>query len=143
VGVVLAALLCVQGSIWARPTWGVWWDWDPRLTTTAVMLFAFLGIIALRSFVEDPAQRAAWSAVATVVAYVDVPIVYFSVRWWNSLHQMQSSPATVSPAFYLPLRLNAFGLLFLMAGLITLRARLARRRLAAQLLPPPVTTEAV
>ncbi len=138
VGVVLAALLCVQGSIWARPTWGVWWDWDPRLTTTAVMLLAFVGIIALRSFVEDPSQRATWSAVATVIAYVDVPIVYFSVRWWNSLHQAQSSPATVSPAFYLPLRLNAFGVLFVMAGFITLRAGLARRRLAGQLAPPPV-----
>ncbi|HEY7411997.1 MAG TPA: cytochrome c biogenesis protein CcsA [Vicinamibacteria bacterium] len=142
VGVLLSGLLCVQGSIWARPTWGVWWDWDPRLTTTAVMFFAFLGIIALRSFVDDPAQRATWAAVATIVAYVDVPIVYFSVRWWNSLHQMQSSPATVSPAFYLPLRTNAFGMLFVMAGFITLRARLARRRLAAQLAPPPALTRA-
>jgi heme exporter protein C len=138
VGVVLAGLLCMQGSIWARPTWGVWWDWDPRLTTTAVLLLAFVGIIALRSFVDDPAQRATWSAVATVIAYVDVPIVYFSVRWWNSLHQVQSSPATVSPAFYLPLRLNAFGILFVMAGFITLRAGLARRRLSLHLAPPPL-----
>jgi heme exporter protein C len=76
--------------------------------------------------------------VATVIAYVDVPIVYFSVRWWNSLHQVQSSPATVSPAFYLPLRLNAFGILFVMAGFITLRAGLARRRLSLHLAPPPL-----
>ena len=62
VGVVLAALLCMQGSIWARPTWGVWWDWDPRLTTTAVLLFAFNGILALRHFVDDPVRRATWSA---------------------------------------------------------------------------------
>ena len=54
VGVVLAFLLCCQGAIWAKPTWGVWWDWDPRLTTTAVLLFAFLGILALRKFVDDP-----------------------------------------------------------------------------------------
>jgi heme exporter protein C len=75
VGVVLAFLLCCQGSIWAKPTWGVWWDWDPRLTTTAVLLFAFLGILALRKFVDDPVRRAIWSAVATIIAYVDVPIV--------------------------------------------------------------------
>jgi heme exporter protein C len=136
VGVVLAALLCMQGAIWARPTWGVWWDWDPRLTTTAVMLFAFIGILALRQFVDDPARRASWSAVATVIAYADVPLVYFSVRWWNSLHQMQSSPETVSSPFHLPLRLNAFGVLFLMCGLIALRARLAELRLRDELAPP-------
>ncbi|MEO8035476.1 MAG: cytochrome c biogenesis protein CcsA, partial [Acidobacteriota bacterium] len=106
VGVILAFLLCCQGAIWAKPTWGVWWDWDPRLTTTAVLLFAFLGIIALRHFVPDPSRRAAWSAVATIIAYADVPIVYYSVRWWNSLHQLQSSPATVSKQFHIPLGLN-------------------------------------
>ena len=116
VGVVLSALALLQGSIWARPTWGVWWDWDPRLTTTAVLLFAFGGILALRQFVDDPVKRATWSAVATIIAYVDVPIVYFSVRWWNSLHQMQSTPETVSRAFHWPLRINAFGVLFLMIG---------------------------
>jgi heme exporter protein C len=137
VGVVLAILLCIQGAIWAKPTWGVWWDWDPRLTTTAVLVLAFSGIIALRSFVEDPQRRAVWSAVAAIVAYIDVPIVYFSVKWWNSLHQMQSTPETVSKAFHLPLRINAFGILFLMWGLIALRSRLAALRLERQLAPPP------
>jgi heme exporter protein C len=137
VGVVLSSLLCIQGSIWAKPTWGVWWDWDPRLTTTAVLVLAFSGIIALRSFVDDPGRRAVWSAVAAIVAYVDVPIVYFSVKWWNSLHQMQSSPETVSRAFHWPLRINAFGILFLMWGLIALRARIAALRLERQLAPPP------
>jgi heme exporter protein C len=125
VGVTLSALLCVQGSIWAKPTWGVFWDWDPRLTTTAVMVFAFGAILALRQFVDDPVKRATWSAVAAIIAYADVPIVYFSVKWWNSLHQTQSSPETVSRAFHWPLRINAFGMLFLMTGLISLRARLA------------------
>ena len=135
-GIVLAGLLCTQGSIWAKPTWGVWWDWDPRLTTTAVMFFAFSGILALRRFVDDPVKRATWSAVATIIAYVDVPIVYFSVRWWNSLHQMQSSPSTVSAPFLIPLRLNAFGILFLMTGLIMLRSRVAALRLEGELAPP-------
>ena len=137
VGVVLSSLLCIQGAIWAKPTWGVWWDWDPRLTTTAVLVLAFSGIIALRSFVDDPQRRAVWSAVAAIVAYVDVPIVYFSVKWWNSLHQMQSSPETVSRAFHWPLRINAFGILFLMWGMIALRARIAALRLERQLQPPP------
>jgi heme exporter protein C len=100
------------------------------------MLFAFMGILALRRFVDDPVRRATWSAVATVIAYADVPLVYFSVRWWNSLHQVQSTPETVSPAFHLPLRLNAFGVLFLMSGLIALRARTGALRLRAELAPP-------
>jgi heme exporter protein C len=138
IGVVLGALLCFQGATWAKPTWGVWWDWDPRLTTTAVLVFAFAGILALRHLVDDPVRRATWSAVATIIAFVDVPIVYFSVKWWNSLHQLQSSPETVSSAFHWPLRVNAFGILFLMCALIALRGRVAALRLRSELAPPPM-----
>ena len=143
IGVLLAFLLCCQGAIWAKPTWGVWWDWDPRLTTTAVLLFAFLGIIALRRFVDDPVKRAVWSSVATIIAYADVPIVYYSVRWWNSLHQQQSTPSTVSKQFWLPLRTNAFGILFLMTAFIMLRARIASLRLEQELAPPPAPSPAL
>jgi heme exporter protein C len=139
-GVLLSLLLCTQGAIWAKPTWGVWWDWDPRLTTTAVMLVAFVGILALRHFVEDPRRRAVWSSVSTVVAYASVPIVYFSVRWWNSLHQLQSSPQTVDGAMVTPLRINAFGMLFVLVAFTTLRSQIARRRLSQELAPPPVPT---
>jgi heme exporter protein C len=141
--VVLCALLCTQGAIWAKPTWGVWWDWDPRLTTMAVLLFAFGGILALRQFVDDPVKRAVWTAVAVIVAYADVPIVYFSVRWWNSLHQIQSTPETVSRAFHWPLRINAFGVLFLVAGLVDLRARLASLRREAEAPPLPAAAAGV
>lgn len=137
VSVVLGLLLCLQGSIWAKPTWGVWWDWDPRLTTMAILVFAFAGILALRRFVEDPTRRAVWSSVASIIAAVDVPIVYFSVKWWNSLHQLQSNPKTVSSAFYAPLRINAFGVLFLAAAMLILRARIAALRLEHELTPPP------
>jgi heme exporter protein C len=136
---LLAFLLCIQGSIWAKPTWGVWWDWDPRLTSTAVFLFALLGINALRQFVDDPQRRAVWSAVATIIASVDLPIVYFSVKWWNSLHQQQSTPQTVSSPFHLPLRLNAFGILFLVIGFLMLRSRLAAHRLEREMAMPPMT----
>lgn len=142
IGVVLSLLLCMQGAIWAKPTWGVWWDWDPRLTTTAVMVFAFGGILALRAFVDDPVKRAVWSAVACIVAFADVPIVYFSVKWWNSLHQAQSTPETVSKAFHWPLRINAFGILFLWTGLVALRARVAALRLRSEIAPPlPESTQ--
>ena len=135
---LLAFMLCCQGSIWAKPTWGVWWDWDPRLTSVAVLLFAFIGIIALRNFVDDAARRAIWSSVATIIAAVDLPIVYFSVKWWNSLHQQPSSPKTVSSAFYIPLRVNAFAILFLLTGFIMLRSRLASRRLANEVATLPM-----
>ncbi len=136
VGVVFSFLLCVQGSLWAKPTWGVWWDWDPRLTTVAVMLFAFLGVLALRHFVEDPVRRAAWSAVATIVSFADVPIVYFSVRWWNSLHQLQTSPKMMDKAMARPLHINALAVMALAAAFIILRAKLAETRLRDQLAPP-------
>ncbi len=139
VGTLFAFLLCCQGSIWAKPTWGVWWDWDPRLTTTAVLLFATLGILALRNFVEDPMKRAVWSSVATIIASVDLPIVYFSVKWWNSLHQVQTTPQTVSSPFHLPLRVNAFGVLFLMIGFIMVRTRIAANRLERELAEPELT----
>lgn len=137
-GVVFGFLLCCQGAIWAKPTWGVWWDWDPRLTTTAVLIFAFLGILALRKFVDDPVKRGIWSSVATIIAYVDVPIVYFSVKWWNSLHQQQSSPNTVSKPFWIPLRANAFGILLLMTAFIMLRSRISALRREHELAPPPL-----
>ena len=142
VGVLLAFLLCCQGAIWAKPTWGVWWDWDPRLTSVAVLLMASLGIVALRNFVDDPQRRATWSAVATIIAAVDLPIVYYSVKWWNSLHQQQSTPQTVSSAFHLPLRVNAFGVLFVMIGFIMLRTRIAAMRLRNETAVPQHYEEA-
>jgi heme exporter protein C len=137
-GVVLSALLTVQGSIWARPTWGVWWTFDPRLTTTAILVFAFAGILALRNTLAEPRRRAMVTSVAAIVASADVPLVYFSVRFWNSLHQIQSSPETVSNAFVWPLRVNAIAVLLLMAGLVTLRAETAARLREAGSEPPPL-----
>ncbi len=137
VGLVLGCLLIVLGSIWARPTWGVWWDWDPRLTSVAVMLLMYAGVAALRSFVEDPTQRATWSAVASILAFVNIPIVYFSVRWWRSLHQIQSSPSTVDPEMVIPLRINAFAMLFLAIWFVAMRYRLAKIVRGWELKPCP------
>lgn len=88
VGVVFAALTLITGSIWGRPTWGVWWTWDARLTSTALLLALFLGYLALRRApMGDTARRSMVSAIGAVVAAVDVPIVHYSVQWWRTLHQ--------------------------------------------------------
>lgn len=135
--VVLCFLLSLQGAIWAKPTWGVWWDWDPRLTTVAILLMAFLGIAALRRFVEDPMRRATWSAVATVIGFIDVPIVYYSVKWWNSLHQQQSTVSGVAREFRIPLLLNFAALMLFIVGVLVLRARVAAVRAEEELPPVP------
>ena len=129
VGVVLNVLLLIQGMLWARPTWGIWWTWgDVRLVFSFLMLLLFAGVLALRSLVEDPIRRATWTSVATIIAFVDVPIMYFCVRWWRSLHQVQSSPATVDAAMVLPMRINLFAILFIGLWMIAQRAELERRR---------------
>lgn len=128
-GVVLNVLLLAQGMLWARPTWGIWWTWaDVRLVFSFVMFLLFAGVLALRTFIEESGRRAAWTAIATIVAFIDVPLVYFCVRWWRSLHQVQSTPETMDPAMQLPMRINAFALLFLSVWFISSRARLERRR---------------
>lgn len=137
VGAVLNGLLLIQGSLWGRATWGVWWDWDVRLTTSLVMLLLFAGVLALRRLADDEGRRASWSAVATIVAYVDVPLVYFCVRWWRSLHQVQSSPDTVDPAMVVPLRLNAIGLLLVAIWMASRRSRIERTRREAESSAPP------
>ncbi len=87
VGVVFNVCTLVSGSIWGKPTWGVWWAWDARLTSTAVLLVLFLGYLALRRVPAEPDVRAKRSAIVALFAVVDVPIVHFSVLWWRTLHQ--------------------------------------------------------
>jgi heme exporter protein C len=126
VGVVLTALTLALGSIWGKPTWGVWWTWDPRLTSTAILLFLYLGYLALRAFTEEPERRARWSAAVGILAFLNVPIVYMSVRWWRTLHQVQSSPATLDPAYTLSLRLNGIVFLLILAYFVVRRYRAAK-----------------
>lgn len=94
VGVVFTGLTLVTGSLWGRPTWGTYWTWDPLLTTTALLFVLYLGYLALRRVPGDPEVRAKRAAIAALVAFVDVPIVYFSVLWWKSLHQ---APSVLDP----------------------------------------------
>ncbi len=129
VGVLLNGLLLVQGAVWARPTWGVYWTWDPRLTSALVMCVSFAAVLVLRSLIHQVQRRMTFSAIATILFFVNVPVVYMSVKWWNSLHQTMSSPETVDAMMVLPLRIAAFGMLFLATGLCMVRGRLALARL--------------
>jgi heme exporter protein C len=87
VGVVFTALTLILGSIWGKPTWGVWWAWDARLTTTAILFFLYLGYLALRRTGATADERGTRCAIAAIIAFVDVPINYLSVTWWQTLHQ--------------------------------------------------------
>lgn len=136
-GVLFNGIVLVTGSLWGRPTWGVYWTWDPRLTTAAIMFLAYAGYLALRRFVTLPEKRATWAAVVAIIVYADIPIVWFSVKWWNSLHQLQSSPATMGGEMVTALRVNAFAFLFLLIWFLRVRYRIGRRVLDLELSPAP------
>jgi heme exporter protein C len=98
VGAVFSALTLITGSLWGRPAWGAWWTWDARLTSTALLLLLELGYLALRRVPADVAVRARRCAVAALLVAVDVPIVHFSVDWWQTLHQ---TGTVLDPGFHL------------------------------------------
>lgn len=125
-GVVFIALTLLTGMLWGRPTWGVWWTWDPRLTTTALLLAVFVGYLAVRGFADDPERRARWSAIVGILGFVQVPIVYLSVVWWRSLHQPPSSPRSVSSEILGTWMLNFAAFLLVFAWLTARRTRAAR-----------------
>ena len=132
VGAAFNGLTLVLGMIWGKPTWGVWWTWDARLTSTLVLFLIFIGYLALRAFVDDPQRRGQWSAAVGILGAINVPIVYMSVRWWRTLHQVQSSPSTVDWKYVLSLRANAFAFLFIMIYFIRRRYEAACLERAAE-----------
>ncbi len=135
---VFGAIGTTLGAIWGRPTWGVYWAWDPRLTTVAILLVAYAGYMALRRFVDDPERRAVWSAVTGIIIAVDVPIIYFSVKWWKSLHQVQSTPRTVDPQMVYALRWNITAFFLVLIVFLVARYRIAlAARLRETTVPEP------
>jgi heme exporter protein C len=112
-GMMFGALALATGSIWGRPTWGVWWIWDPRLTSTLVMFLVTCGYLILRSFTPDVKQKRTVSAVVALLAALNVPIVYFSVNLWRSIHQPQSvtRSSTLSGDIQWVLWFNVFAML--------------------------------
>ena len=128
-GVVFTGLALVTGSIWGRPVWGTWWTWDARLVTTAVLFFIYLGALLVRGLADDPQRGARLAAVVSIIGFLDVPVIHYSVVWFRTLHQ----PASLTPGDIkmappmlaaLLLALLAFSVLF--AYLLTLRIGLAR-----------------
>ena len=86
IGIVFCTVALISGSIWAKPTWGTWWDWDPRLTTTLILWLVYVSYMMLRTAVDNPTRRASLSAVVGIVGFIDVPVVFMSIRWWRTIH---------------------------------------------------------
>jgi heme exporter protein C len=141
VGAVFTGLTLMLGSIWGKWAWGVWWTWDPRLTSTAVLFIIFVGYLSLRSFTDDPERRATWSAGVGIFGALNVPIVYMSVRWWRTLHQVQSSPQTMSGEYVDGLRANGIAFLLVLISFIAWRYRAARIQRRAEALQEEAVLE--
>jgi heme exporter protein C len=135
IGVLFTGLTLVLGSIWARPTWGVWWSWEPRVITTAVMFAMYVGYLLVRNLSDDLDRRATRAAVLGIVLVVDVPIVHLSVTWMNALHQLPTvlrtdlSP-TLDRAMLAALIAMTIAFTFLYAYLMSARVEIERRRQA-------------
>jgi heme exporter protein C len=134
IGAVFTFLALVTGSLWGKPMWGTWWVWDARLTSELVLLLMYLGLIALWQAVEDPGRAARAAAILTLVGTVNLPIIKFSVDWWNTLHQGESifraggPTIDVSMLAALFLMMAAMTLLFVVLLLMAMRNEILRRR---------------
>lgn len=137
IGATFTALALVTGSIWGKPMWGTWWVWDGRLTSVFVLFILYLGIIALTRALDDPARSARAAAVITLVGFINIPIIKFSVDWWATLHQPASvfrlDGPTIHPSLLWPLMVMALGftILFFALHLMAIRTEIWRRRVAA------------
>ena len=125
IGVLFTTLVLVTGPLWARPVWNVWWTWDPRLTTTLVLWFLYVGYLALRQAVEGEERRARLSAVYGIVAFFDVPVVFASVRWWRTIHPQVLGPGElrVAPEMLLTLAVSVLAFTALYGLLLRLAVR--------------------
>ena len=134
IGAAFTLMCLVTGSLWGRPMWGTYWVWDARLTSVLVLFLMYLGVIALWRTIDDPAQAARAAAVLTLVGAINIPIIKFSVDWWNTLHQPASvlrlGGSTIHPAILAPLIVMAvaFTLLFVTLHLAAMRNESMRRR---------------
>ncbi len=137
IGAAFTLLALVTGSLWGKPTWGTYWYWDARLTSVLILFFMYLGLMALRSSLEDEAMAAKLTAILGLVGVVILPVIKFSVDWWNTMHQGASvltmsgpkiHPSLLKPLLYAAL---ALGLLFLALHLKAMQNEILRRRVKA------------
>ncbi len=129
VGACVTALCLCTGSLWGRPMWGAWWVWDARLTSVLVLFFLYLGHVALVRAFDDPARGARAAAILALAGAVDLPIIKFSVQWWNTLHQPDSITLTGAPTMSLsmlwPLGVCTLGMTLGFAAIVLARLRVA------------------
>jgi heme exporter protein C len=140
IGAAFTLMCLVTGSLWGRPMWGTYWVWDARLTSVLVLFLMYLGVIALWRTIDDPTRAARTAAVLTLVGAINIPIIKFSVDWWNTLHQPASvlrlGGSTIHPTILVPLivMLVAFTLLFLTLHLAAMRNEIMRRRVRTMMM---------
>jgi len=138
-GAMFAALCLATGSIWGRPTWGTWWEWDGRLTSMLILFFLYLAYIALASAERERGGEGRMAALFGLVGAINLPIIHYSVLWWRTLHQGQSISITegssIAPGLLWPLPLTMLGFtaIFAAVALMRMRAELARQKLEARL----------
>ena len=138
VGATFAALCLATGSIWGRPAWGTWWEWDGRLTSMLILLFLYLGYIALDAAERERGGEGRLAALFGLVGAINLPIIHYSVLWWRTLHQGQSitlTSSTIAPELLWPLPLTTIGFtaIFVAVVLMRMRADLARTKVEARL----------
>ena len=137
IGATFTFVALVTGSLWGKPMWGTYWVWDARLTSVLVLFLLYLGLIALWQAIEEPGRAGRAAAILALVGAVNLPIIKFSVDWWNTLHQpasvIRSGGPTIDPSLLTPLFVMAvaFALLFVLLHLIAMRAEVLRRRVRA------------
>ena len=136
IGACFTLVALITGSLWGKPMWGTWWVWDARLTSVFVLFLMYLGLIALGRAMDDPTRAAKVSAILILVGFVNIPIIKFSVEWWNTLHQPASvvrlDGPTIDPEFLWPLLVMAiaFTMLFFTLHILAMRNEILRRRIA-------------
>jgi heme exporter protein C len=127
IGACFTALALITGSLWGKPMWGAWWVWDARLTSVLILLFLYLGYMALANAFDDPGRGARAAAILAIVGVVNLPIIKFSVDWWNTLHQpasiISASGPKIHAAMLWPLLLTIIGFTFYFFAVWMLRAR--------------------
>ena len=127
IGASFTAVALATGSIWGKPMWGTWWVWDARLTSTLVLLFLYFGYMALRAAIDDENRADRASALLAIIGVINIPIIKYSVEWWNTLHQ----PATISklgkpamePSMLIPLLVMWLGFTFFFFAVVMIRTR--------------------
>ena len=135
IGAVFTALALITGMLWGKPMWGAWWVWDARLTSVLILFFLYLGYIVLWSAIEEPTRAARAARILALVGALNVPIIHFSVDWWNTLHQgstvFRMDGPKIATAMLVPLLIMALAYTVLYVGLLLIRMRseIAERRL--------------